>query len=611
MKTAPFRVIKAANRILIVLSEKEKIQFSAKQQKLIKELFSGINNEQADFIGKFLVEGAASKSFMEVQAVSASAPQLFILYGSESGNAENLAAKAKKFAAAKGFKATMQDMLATKPADLVAVKNLLVVVSTWGEGDPPERAVEFFKQMKASGDLKLPSENNFAVLALGDTSYVNFCKAGKDVDAFLEKAGASRILDRIDCDVDFEKVALEWLENFFPKLMVLNGIDPAAVKAPAAKTLDIDAVFGFESPYTQSNPYEAVVKEKVLLNEVGSEKETYHIEIDLSGSGIRYNAGDALGLYPVNDAKMVADILKATGLTGAETHDGKSLKDLLTYEYDINAITKPVIDNYLKLTNNAKLKEAAADIEKYTYGREVIDMLKDYPHKGITAVELLSILRKLPHRLYSISSSNEYSGEEVHLTVATVRYDSYGRVRKGVASGFLADDVAAKSKVRVFVKPNKNFRLPENGNAPVIMVGPGTGIAPFRAFLQQRDIEGAKGKNWLIFGEQRYLLDFFYQVEWQEFKEKGLLTNFDAAFSRDQPEKIYVQNKMWDRRKELYDWLQQDGYFYVCGDEKRMAKDVDNMLHKVIADVSGKGDDFAKDYVHKMKLENRYLRDVY
>ncbi len=590
------------------MSSKDKISFEPKQQKLLQDLVNSLNKDQAVFLSKFLDEH--KDSFVK-EEVSATAVPIFILYGSESGNAENLAAKAGKLAKARGFKPVVKDMLATKPEDLVSVKNLMVVVSTWGEGDPPERAVEFFKQIKADSAPKQSA--NFAVLALGDTSYVNFCQAGKDIDTRFDKLGGKRIFDRTDCDVDFEKPAMEWIDKALNKFLEVNGIDPASVKTTAPKAFDLDKLLGFESPYTQSNPYEAVIKDKVLLNDEGSEKETFHIEIDLTGSGVRYSAGDALGLYPQNDSRMVEDVLKATGLTGDESVSGKKLKELLTSEYDINALSKPVLENYAKLTGSSKVKDLAEkkDIAEYTYGREVIDLLTEFPHKGIKAEQLTSFLRKLPHRLYSISSAQDYVGEEVHLTVATVRYESHGRKRKGVASGYLADDAKNGDKVKIFIKQNKNFRLPENNNTPVIMVGPGTGIAPFRAFMQQRDVEGAKGKNWLFFGEQRYIQDFLYQLEWQEFKEKGLLTNFDAAFSRDTPNKVYVQNKMLERQKELYDWLEQGAYFYVCGDEKRMAKDVDAALHKVIADVSGKGDDFAKTYVTKMKTEQRYLRDVY
>ncbi len=590
------------------MSKNDKISFEPKQQKLLQDLVNSLSKDQAVFLSKFLDEH--KDSFVK-EEVSATAVPLFILYGSESGNAENLAAKAGKLAKARGFKPVVKDMLATKPEDLVSVKNLMVVVSTWGEGDPPERAVEFFKAIKDDSAPKVSS--NFAVLALGDTSYVNFCQAGKDMDSRFEKLGGKRIFDRVDCDVDFEKPALDWLDKALNKFLEVNGIDPASIKVAAPKSFDLDKLLGFESPFTQSNPYEAVIKDKVLLNDSSSEKETYHVEIDLSGSGIRYSAGDALGLYPTNDSRVVEDILKATGLTGEEAVSGKKLKELLATEYDINALSKPVLENYAKLTGSSKVKELAEkkDIEEYTYGREVIDLLSEFPHKGIKADQLVSTLRKLPHRLYSISSAQDYVGEEVHLTVATVRYQSHGRKRKGVASGYLADDAKNGDKVKIFIKQNKNFRLPENNNTPVIMVGPGTGIAPFRAFMQQRDIEGAKGKNWLFFGEQRYIQDFLYQLEWQEFREKGLLTKFDAAFSRDTPNKVYVQHRMLERKKELFDWLEQGAYFYVCGDEKRMAKDVDAALHKVIADVSGKGDDFAKAYVTKMKTDKRYLRDVY
>ncbi len=594
------------------LTGSDKISFDDKQRKLLRELLGDISNDQALWLAGFIADNAKLGNFVAEAAPSASAIPITILFGSESGNAENLADKAKKICAKMGFKPVVKDMFNTKPEDLVSVKNLLVIVSTWGEGDPPERAVNFFKSIKDAGAPKLSTGTNFAVLALGDTSYVDFCQAGKDMDSRFEQLGGKRIFDRVDCDVDFNANAMKFLEGIFPKFLAANGVDVSKIEAPKAKASDFLSIFG-GNEYDQANPYIAELKDKVLLNEDGSEKETFHIEINLEGSGIKYQAGDALGLVPLNDSKMVADILAATKLSGDELVEGKKLHELLLGEYDINSLTKPVVEAYAKLTDNAKVKELAAqkDISEYSYGRELIDMLVEFPHKNIKADELVKLLRKLPHRLYSISSAQDAVGDEVHLTIATVRYQSNERKRKGVASGFVADDLKAGDKVKIFIKENKNFRLPENNNVPVIMVGPGTGIAPFRSFLQQRDAENAKGKSWLFFGEQRYLLDFFYQLELQEFKEKGILTNFDAAFSRDRPDKVYVQHKMLEKKKELYEWLEQGAYFYVCGDEKRMAKDVDATLHRIIAEASGKGESFAAEYVGKMKADRRYLRDVY
>ena len=459
-------------------------------------------------------------------------------------------------------------------------------------------------------------ETNFAVCALGDSSYVDFCEVGIKLDEKLENLGAKRVANRVDCDVDFETIAANFTSDALKSLQIANGVseeDIAKLAEASANSVDLSSLIG-SAEYTPSDPFEAELIEKVLLNENGSEKETYHYSLSLEGSGITYEAGDAIGVIPLNDEKMVEEILSVTGLKGDEVIDGQTLKTYLSENYDINALTKPVISSYGELTGQAELEDLANNSEKlqeYIWGREVIDLLKEYPAEGLTADKFLSILRKIPPRLYSIASAQDYVGEEVHMTIATVRYDSFGRQRKGVASGFLADDVETGLKVKTYIKPNKNFKLPKDGNVPIIMVGPGTGIAPFRSFIQQRDADGAKGKNWLFFGEQRFLNDFLYQIEWQDFYKKGLLTKFDAAFSRDTPEKVYVQHRMWQNREELFGWLEDGAYFYVCGDESRMAKDVDAMLHKIISNVSGKGDDFAAEYVTTLKKQERYLRDVY
>lgn len=586
----------------------DKLNFTDKQRELVAELLESLTSGQSNWLSKFLTEFAKHAPAEAEGASSAHNTPLLIVYGSESGNSENLAQKAFKAAKAKGFKPVVKDMFETKPQDLVTAENLLVVISTWGEGDPPERAVEFFKEITAESAPKLSDKNKFAILALGDSSYVKFCGCGKDLDSRFEKLGAKRILDRQDCDVDFEKPALAYIETSLNRFLEVNGVKVEVKEAakPKASTFDYSKYFG-KKEYTPNEPFIAELKNKILLNEEGSEKEVYHIEIDLTGSGIKYEAGDALGVVPENDDKLVDKILEVTKITDA------NIRSSLKNEYDITALTKPVVENYLKLAENKKLSDilASDQFNDYIYGRDVLDLLQEFQVKNITGAQLTSILRKMPPRLYSIASAREAVGDEVHLTIGAVRYNAQGRDKKGVASTFFADTLKNGSKVKIYNKPNKNFRLPTNNDLPVIMVGPGTGIAPFRSFMQYRDAVGAKGKNWLFFGEQRFLLDFYYQVEWQEFKEKGVLTKFDAAFSRDKPKKVYVQHKMYDERKELYKWLEQGAYFYVCGDEKRMAKDVDAMLHKIIAEVSGKGEEAAKEYVAKMKKDQRYLRDVY
>lgn len=589
-----------------------KIEFSPEQKKLLKEVFPTLNREQSEFVKTVIDEYISSGAADEVEAeVSSNSIPLTIIYGSESGNSESLAAEAGKRAKRLGFKASVKDMFDTSIEDIKNAENLLVFLATWGEGDPPERAEEFYHAFVADSNIVALSHQNYAVCALGDSSYVDFCEVGKKIDEKLTSLGSKKVLDRVDCDVDFAEKASNWTNEALNKLLQANGVDISSLEVDTEPKFDFSKYFG-ATEYTPQSPFVAEILEKNILNDTPSNKETYHISISLEGSGLEYEVGDALGVIPENNPKMVEEILTALNLSGNEMVSGNILRDLLSFEYDINALTKPVIEAYGKLIANDKLVDLAnsANLQEYTYGREVIDLLKDYPAK-IDAEGFVSILRKIPPRLYSIASAQEEVGEEVHLTVAIVRYNSHGRDRQGVASTYLSDRLEVGSKVKIYPKPNKNFRLPSNDNAPVIMVGPGTGVAPFRAFMQKRGSDNAKGKNWLFFGDQHFLYDFLYQLEWQEYFKKGLLTKFDAAFSRDTPEKVYVQHRMWQNRKELFEWLEEGAYFYVCGDESKMAKDVDDMLHKLVADASGKGDDYAKEYVANLKKSERYLRDVY
>ena len=543
-------------------------------------------------------------------AAPAAAPELTVLYGTESGNAENLADQTAKAAQKSGFKAKAVNMADLKLSKLADIQNLLVIVSTWGEGDPPETAVDFYEAFMSEKAPKLEN-TRFSVLGLGDTSYEHFCKMGKDFDSRLEALGGQRVFDRKDCDVDFDDDFAAWHTGALKALEALAA--PAA--APAATAA---APAAAPVKYSRKNPFPSELKERVLLNGAGSAKETIHLEFDLEGSGLTYETGDALAVIPHNAEDVVDGILEATKLDGAAKvalKDGEfTLKDALTSQLDITALSKPVLTRYNEFAKSAELDAVINDKEKlndYVYGRDVIDLVKDYPAAELTADALAGMLRKLPPRLYSIASSPKAHQDEVHLTVGVVRYDSNGRGRKGVCSTYLSDRIEEGQKADVFVTPNKNFKLPADDNAPVIMVGPGTGIAPFRAFIEERKATGAKGKNWLFFGDQHYLTDFLYQTELQDYLADGLLTKLDVAFSRDQKHKIYVQDRMHEKAKEIYAWLEEGASFYVCGDASRMAHDVDKALHDIIAQEGGLSEEAAVEYVKKLKSDKRYLRDVY
>ena len=545
-------------------------------------------------------------------ATTASVPAgtLTILYGSQTGNAKGVAESIKSLALGKGLQVQLASMSDFKPKQLKKETHLIVVTSTLGEGEPPENAVDLLGQLKA-GKLGKLDGLKFAVLGLGDSSYEFFCQAGKDFDAHLEKAGAERVLARADLDVDYRAAAAEWAEQAVSALAATLGGSAAAAPAVAG-------VATAHSQYDKFNPYLAALSTNQKITGRDSTKDIRHIEISLEGSGISYQPGDALGVWFDNDAALVAEVLALVGLSGSESVsvEGKSqpLKEALTRHFELTRLHGGFISGLADLSDNAELKAIAADKAQATAlaaSAQIVDVLKRYP-QPLTAEQLVALLRPLTPRMYSIASSQAEVEEEVHLTVGVVRYpQADGTVRSGGASSFLADRLAEGSEVRVFVEHNDNFRLPEDGNTPVIMVGPGTGIAPFRAFIQQRDADGASGKNWLFFGNPHFTQDFLYQVEWQKYVKSGLLSKIDLAFSRDQAQKIYVQDRLREQGAEVYAWLEQGAHFYVCGDANRMAKDVQEALIDIIAQHGNKDREAAEEYLNELRRAKRYQRDVY
>lgn len=541
-------------------------------------------------------------------------PELTVLYGTESGNSESLADQTVKAANGSGFKAKAVNMADVKVSKLKEMENLLVIVSTWGEGDPPETAVDFYEAFMSDKAPKLEN-TRFSVLGLGDTSYEQFCQMGKDFDSRLEALGAKRIFDRRDCDVDYDDDYDAWHTGALKALEAEAGGGPDRTTAAIAVGTE-EATAPFK--YSRKNPFPAALNERILLNGTGSAKETIHLEFDIEGSGLSYETGDALAVIPHNASDVVEDLIKAAKLdagTRVTLKDGEfSLQEALTSKLDITALSKPVLSRYNEFAKSADLDAIINDkreLSDFIYGRDMVDLITKYPAKDMSADALVSIMRKLPPRLYSIASSLKAHPGEVHLTVGVVRYSANSRARKGVCSTYLAERIEEGGKAEVFVSPNKNFKLPADPNTPIIMVGPGTGIAPFRAFIEERHATGAKGKNWLFFGDQHYLTDFLYQTEWQEYLKDGILTKLDVAFSRDQKQKVYVQDRMRENGKELYAWLLEGAKFYVCGDAERMAHDVDQALHDIIAREGGFSKEETADYVKQLKTDKRYLRDVY
>jgi sulfite reductase (NADPH) flavoprotein alpha-component len=553
---------------------------------------------------------------------------LLILFGSQTGSAEGLAKKLAKESQTRGFAPKILALNDYEQANLVAATKAVIISSTWGDGEPPDNAVNFWNWLNAESAPRLESLQ-FAVLGLGDKNYSDFCGASKKFDARLEALGAKRLVPRAECDVDYEAAAAAWTESLWGKLggagragsplpaaSVMNGVSHTngahGVTRPTSETNGV-AAFG------KTNPFPARLLKNILLNKPGSAKEVRHYEISLEGSGLSYEVGDALAVIPANCPQLVGDILAALKFTGDEPvkiGDAEfPLRAALATQLDIS---KPAIDLLKAVAAREPAgelaallaPERAADLKKWLFGRGVIDLLPTLAG-ALTPDDFVKLLRKLSLRLYSISSSPKAHPGEVHLTVSAVRYESFGRKRGGVASTFLADRVSATDFVKVFVQPSHGFKPPTNGDTPMIMVGPGTGIAPFRAFLEEREALGAQGKHWLFFGDQTRASDFLYEEQLTAWQKTGLLTRLDLAFSRDQKEKIYVQDKMLASAAELWSWLEAGAHFYVCGDASRMAKDVDAALHKIIETVGGKSADEAKAYVAKLKTDKRYQRDVY
>jgi sulfite reductase (NADPH) flavoprotein alpha-component len=555
----------------------------------------------------------------------AAKPKLNVLFGSQCGNAESIAKRLVKEAKKQGYDATIGALEKVTPAALAQEKCALIVTSTWGQGDPPDNAVKFWEKLKAENNLKLAGLN-YSVLALGDSNYQYFCGFGKALDSRLEALGAKRIYERVDCNVDFEAGAARWQNGIFEALKNLDLVGGALNSNGSGNGAAplLEPVPAEEKPggYSRKNPFSARLLVNRKLTGEGSEKDTRHYEISLQGSGLTYEAGDALGIMPTNSPELVDEILEALDYDGGEevsSPEGEKMpiRLALLREYQIRApdleflkamADHAAADQYLKELINA---DVGAELDKFLWGREIIDFLLESPGVKFEPEEFVSLLKKLQPRLYSMASSLKAHPKEVHLTVDTVRYEIHGRTRKGVCSNFLAERAGKDMPVPVFIQTSRHFRVPENGDVPIIMVGPGTGIAPFRAFLEERKATGAKGGNWLFFGAQKSSCDFFYKGELEMYQSEGVLTRFDTAFSRDQNYKIYVQTRMMEKAKELWNWLEQGADFYVCGDASRMAKEVDKALHEIVKIAGDHSEEAAGEYIQKLKCDKRYQRDVY
>ena len=528
------------------------------------------------------------------------------LYGTQTGNSESLARNAADLASKNNFDSNLLSLDDVSMDQLKEMEKAVFVISTYGEGEMPDGAQLFWESLSSEIAPKL-NNLSFGVISLGDTSYEMFCNAGKLLDFRLEQLGAKRVSKRIDCDVDYEIPSNEWLKSTLPSF---GGLKELNVTEKNTK----DELFS----WSKKNPYFAEISANLLLSGNKSNKEIRHYEIELAESGIRYEVGDTLNVFPTNSRKLVGEILEKLKLNNNFKPSGfqNTIHYLLMNKYEILSPSKDLVNYILgnsKINKMQRLLESgnSKEFDSFLWGKDVLDLLNLDDNASIPPEEFLSLLKPLQPRAYSISSSQKMYKDQVHLTVSTVKWEYSQRVHEGVCSNFLSNSEETIDNAGIFLSQNQSFRLPEDNSIPIIMIGPGTGVAPFRAFLQDRRIRGGNGKNWLFFGDQTRNNDFIYEKEINDFKKDGILTNLDLAFSRDQKEKIYVQHRMLESSKELFDWIENGAYVYVCGDANYMARDVDKALYNLIQKSGNLNDDKTNEYMNDLKREKRYLRDIY
>ncbi|TMP84256.1 assimilatory sulfite reductase (NADPH) flavoprotein subunit [Pseudoalteromonas phenolica] len=588
------------------------------QVQKLQGLVAELNPIQQAWVSGYLAANANTAALSGVvggQAPAAGeAAALTILYGSQTGNAKGVANQLKAAAEAKGLAVKLVNMADYKPAQLKKEKFIAVAVSTYGEGEPPEDAENLHAFLASKKAPKLDGVK-VAVIGLGDSSYEFFCQTAIDFEERFKALGAETVVARADLDVDYEDQAAAWIGG------AVDAFEPE-LKAQSQGSAQVIPMAGFgaapaQSQYTKQNPFAAELSVVQKITGRDSTKDVRHIEISLEGSDITYLPGDSLGVYFLNDEALVDETLTLLNIDGATEitlgEETLSIRTALIEKLELTQSYPGFVEKYAQATNNAellKLVEDKAAMREYIEARQIFDIIKQNP-SDISAQDLVNCLRKLQARLYSIASSQAEVEEEVHLTVGLVEFDAFGEKHFGGCSGYLAHRAEEGVQVKVFSEHNDNFRLPSDDNTPVIMVGPGTGIAPFRAFLQERDAREAEGENWLFFGNPHFTQDFLYQVEIQGYVKSGLLNKVDLAFSRDQAEKVYVQDRLREKGEEVFAWLEKGAHFYICGDANRMAKDVHQALIDIIKAHGGKDDEQAESYLKELRSNNRYQKDVY
>ncbi|WP_324729008.1 assimilatory sulfite reductase (NADPH) flavoprotein subunit [Lysinibacillus fusiformis] len=584
--------------------------FNEEQVKLLNELLPQLTLEQKIWLNGYLSAPQATQEAV-VETLPVADPitkTITILYGSQTGNSQGLAEKYASLLKAQNVDVTVSSLGKFKASNLKKITNLLLIVSTHGEGDPPDQAIQFYEFLHSKRAPKL-EHLQYSVLALGDSSYEFFCKTGKDLDEQFAKLGATRLVPRTDCDVDYDDAAAQWFsavqQEFLKQATTISVTSTQSDEIQGATT------------YSRKNPFYAEVLENINLNGRGSNKETRHLELSIEGANFQFEPGDSIGIQPENSEPLVDALLgvlqfdPATEVTVLD--ETVSLKNALQKKLEITVLSKPVLEKIKAYTEHhefSSLLEEPNAWKEYAKGRDLLDVVEDFAPFTWSAQQFVDILRKIPSRLYSIASSQLANHDEVHLTISKVSYETNGRQRLGVCSGSVAE-LQIGATLPIYVHKNPNFRLPEQKETPIIMIGAGTGIAPYRAFLEEREELGVEGKAWLIFGDQHFVTDFLYQTDWQRWLASGTLSQMHIAFSRDTDKKVYVQHKLEENAANFYEWLEQGAVIYVCGDEKSMAADVDATIHRIIEQQGQKTSEQAKALVQELKQQKRYQRDIY
>lgn len=604
--------------------------FNEAQATQLNQLLSTLTPEQQVWLSGYLTANQQLGTTVSAPEVAATTAQtaiesnditpeatkpraITVLYGSETGNAQSLAEVLDARLTENGYTVTLSSMDAFKTKDLKKVEDLFIVSATHGEGDPPDNAITFHEFIHSRKAPKL-SGVRYSVLSLGDESYEFFCQTGKDFDARLKELGAESLVDRVDCDLDYDEPADKWMND------ILHALSGPQDNRDVLSESPTSVQSAKEKKYSKSNPYEAEVLENINLNGRGSNKEVRHVELLLDNYGEGFEPGDCLAILPENDPEIVSQLLEVLGFDAqtvvtVDTNGTEvSLADALTSHVEITKLTKPLIQKLAELVDDNTLSTKLTEdgwVQNYIEGRDLVDFFTDFAVTQLQPQALVDVLRKLPAREYSIASSYKANPDEVHLTVCAVRYEAHNRERKGVCSIQLAERVQPGDTVKMYLKKNPNFKFPFEEDKKVIMIGPGTGVAPFRSYLEEREELDLKGNTWLFFGEQHFTTDFLYQTDWQNWLAEGYLSKIDLAFSRDTDEKVYVQHRIEENSATFYQWLEEGAAIYVCGDEKYMAKDVHEAIRRVVEKEGNLSEADAETYLTQLKTEKRYQRDVY